>query len=106
MRSDAPVWLAPLTSGVPAMVPRGIGRYTIEQRLGRGAMGIVYAAYDPALERRVALKVLRPLVKDIRDVEIPALEGAQEASGVITASEAIAYHDRYRAADVVLNQPA
>ncbi|MFN8666156.1 MAG: amidase [Gemmatimonadaceae bacterium] len=42
-----------------------------------------------------ALKVLRPLVKEIRDVEIPALEGAQEASGVITASEAIAYHDRY-----------
>ncbi len=42
-----------------------------------------------------ALKVLRPLVKDIRDVDIPALDGAQEASGIITASEAIAYHDRY-----------
>jgi aspartyl-tRNA(Asn)/glutamyl-tRNA(Gln) amidotransferase subunit A len=32
-----------------------------------------------------ALKVLRPLVKDIRDVDIPALDGAQEASGIITA---------------------
>lgn len=42
-----------------------------------------------------ALKVLRPLVKELREVEIPALEGAQEASGVITASEAVAYHDRY-----------
>jgi aspartyl-tRNA(Asn)/glutamyl-tRNA(Gln) amidotransferase subunit A len=39
--------------------------------------------------------VLRPLVKELREVEIPALEGAQDASAVITASEAIAYHDRY-----------
>lgn len=42
-----------------------------------------------------ALKVLRPLVKDIREIEIPALDGAQEASAAITGAEAIAYHDRY-----------
>lgn len=42
-----------------------------------------------------ALKTLGPLVKDIREVEIPELEGAQEASAVITGAEAIAYHDRY-----------
>ncbi len=37
-----------------------IGRYRIERRLGAGAMGVVYAAYDPDLDRSIAIKLLRP----------------------------------------------
>jgi serine/threonine protein kinase len=33
-----------------------IGRYEVESELGRGAMGVVYLARDPRLERRVAVK--------------------------------------------------
>ena len=39
---------------------RRIGRYEIIKELGQGAMGIVYQALDPNIQRAVALKVLRP----------------------------------------------
>ncbi len=35
-----------------------IGRYAIQSELGRGGMAIVYLAFDPRFERRVAVKVL------------------------------------------------
>ena len=36
------------------------GRYEIIKELGHGAMGVVYQAHDPRIDRPVALKVLRP----------------------------------------------
>ncbi|MCR9163496.1 MAG: tetratricopeptide repeat protein [Nannocystaceae bacterium] len=44
----------------PEPLRRGdsVGRYTVLDRIGAGGMGVVYAAFDPQLDRRVALKVM------------------------------------------------
>lgn len=40
-------------------MPSSIGRFQISAQVGKGGFGIVYAAYDPMLQREVAVKVPR-----------------------------------------------
>ncbi|HUR88035.1 MAG TPA: serine/threonine-protein kinase [Ramlibacter sp.] len=37
-----------------------LGKYIIRRQLGKGAMGIVYEGFDPAIERTVAIKTILP----------------------------------------------
>ncbi|HEY4117156.1 MAG TPA: serine/threonine-protein kinase, partial [Byssovorax sp.] len=52
---------APGSAATPASIVAGgfVGRYRVIRLVGAGAMGSVYLAYDPELDRRVALKLLR-----------------------------------------------
>ena len=47
--SPTPLELSPIVAG----------RYSIRGKLGAGGLGVVYLAWDPVEQRRVALKVLR-----------------------------------------------
>ena len=49
--------------------PTRLGRYVIEKRIGRGAMGAVYLAKDPRINRPVALKAI-PIEKEFEDEEL------------------------------------
>jgi serine/threonine-protein kinase len=43
---------------VPQVAQRTLGKYLVDREIGRGAMGAVYLGYDPATDRRVALKTM------------------------------------------------
>jgi eukaryotic-like serine/threonine-protein kinase len=47
--------------------PVKIGKYDIQSVLGKGAMGVVYKAFDPGIERVVAIKTVR---KDLVDPDL------------------------------------
>lgn len=53
----------------PNGAPQRLGRYVIERRVGRGAMGAVYLAKDPRINRPVALKAI-PIEKEFEDEEL------------------------------------
>src|SRR5262249_50323139 len=57
------------THGDGDVLARGhaVGRYVIGDLLGSGAMGRVYSAWQPELDRRVAIKLLRDDSGDARD---------------------------------------
>ncbi|HEY4222274.1 MAG TPA: serine/threonine-protein kinase, partial [Myxococcota bacterium] len=60
-----------------------IGRYVVLQLLGKGGMGSVYAAWDPDLGRRVALKILH----------VVGPRAAQERARMLREARAIAQLD-------------
>lgn len=60
----------PDEAGLPAGAPRKLGDYEIIEVIARGGMGVVYKAWQPGLERFVAIKTIRSgLLATRADVE-------------------------------------
>jgi eukaryotic-like serine/threonine-protein kinase len=76
-----PASATPLTEGAT------IDRYVIESRLGAGGMGVVYAARDPDLGRRVAVKLVRAGDDDER------LRREAQALAKLSHPNVVAVHD-------------
>jgi len=56
------------------------GSYTIEGEIGRGGMGVVYAAHDERLKRKVAIKVLPPELGFREEIRTRFLREAETAA--------------------------
>ncbi|WP_257454400.1 protein kinase domain-containing protein [Archangium lipolyticum] len=59
-----------------------VDRYVILKAVGEGGMGVVYAAYDPELDRKVALKLLRLEMNDAEQGRARLLREAQAMARV------------------------
>jgi serine/threonine-protein kinase len=66
------------------MTPPKLGRYVIQSEIGRGAMGVVYKATDPVLDRTVAIKTINLSVDQSERAEYEArfYQEAKAAGGL------------------------
>lgn len=90
-----------LVPGGAAAPSRTIGRYRLLEALGSGAMGAVYAAYDAELDRRVALKLLRPDTGADREAARERLLAEARALARLQHPNVVAVHDAGREGDEV-----
>ncbi|HEX4620256.1 MAG TPA: serine/threonine-protein kinase, partial [Myxococcaceae bacterium] len=62
LEDDSPATVepdSPRDPATPLLRGTAVGRYIILSVIGSGGVGVVYAAYDPELDRKVALKLVR-----------------------------------------------
>ncbi len=79
----------------PGELTRGtvVGRYTVLSLVGRGGMSEVYGAYDPKLDRKIALKVLHPRPLGASPQYEHRLQREARAIAQISHPNVIAVHD-------------
>ncbi len=85
------------------MTPESLGRYRLQDELGRGAMGVVYRAVDPALDRAVAIKVIslrQSGVVETQEAEARFLRESRLAARLVHPN-VVTVHDAGREGDTL-----
>jgi class 3 adenylate cyclase/tRNA A-37 threonylcarbamoyl transferase component Bud32 len=72
-----------------------IGKYELRREVGRGAMGIVFEGWDPAIERRVAVKVIRQDQLDSSEAEeiLARFQREAKAAGRVAHPNIVAVYE-------------
>ncbi|HET9046861.1 MAG TPA: serine/threonine-protein kinase, partial [Casimicrobiaceae bacterium] len=76
-------------------MPDLIGKYEIRRELGRGAMGVVYEAYDTLIKRIVALKTIRAdqITGDTSENLLARFRREAQAAGRLNHANIVAIYD-------------
>lgn len=69
-----------------------IGRFRVDGRLGEGAMAHVYLAHDTQIERRVAIKVLKPALREDSEV-VRRFLAESRAAGMLSHPNIVTIHE-------------
>lgn len=75
--------------------PERIGRYVVQSVIGRGAMGVIYKAHDPSIDRLVAIKLVRAdlLTGDDREDYLERFRREAQAAGRCMHPNIVAIYD-------------
>ena len=90
---DAPLQRGGILRDEPLGRGNLVGRFVILGILGAGGMGVVYAAYDPELDRKVALKFLLPGQGAAHDGARTRLQREAQAMARLSHPNVIGVHD-------------
>ena len=82
--------LADSLFGAPA-APVRVGRYLVIEEIGSGGLGVVYSAYDPQLDRKIALKLVNPARVTPRTAA--RMQREAQAMARVTHPNVVAVHD-------------
>ena len=76
-------------------IPEKLGKYHLKSILGEGAMGVVYEAFDPEIERTVAIKTIRTalLESDDKDGVLARFKREAMAVGRISHPNVVTVYD-------------
>jgi serine/threonine-protein kinase len=79
----------------PPGAPQKIGRYVIQSTIGKGAMGVIYLAHDPMIDRPVALKLVNTDLLEGKDREafVERFQREARAAGRCAHGNIVAIYD-------------
>lgn len=85
--------LAPIPEAQQAVPPRRVGHFVLLEHLGAGGMGQVFVAFDEQLERKVAIKLVRPRQGHSDDAAQARLLQEAQALARLSHPNVVAVHE-------------